>query len=165
MTLQGEMDTFVLLFNRWPSCFCPYQENLWWQLSLPSRAYSVSKNVLCYGTASVAKITCTMSQAGNVWRTVSGKVIKEDHILQSMPNVILSLHLLCERNTTNSFWMPYISILYLGALLRIFSVNSAVHWLVLKRWHFCTLSLEKLASWQHQARWVKKGSIFRFWGS
>ena len=43
---------------------------------------------------------------------VLGSVVKEDRILQAMPNVVLALHLLCEKCNPESFWSPYISILY-----------------------------------------------------
>ncbi|XP_064602979.1 actin-histidine N-methyltransferase-like [Liolophura sinensis] len=40
-----------------------------------------------------------------------GPFMSDDKILQSMPNVALSLHLLCEKYRENSFWAPYINIL------------------------------------------------------
>lgn len=40
-----------------------------------------------------------------------GSLISEDKILQVMPSVVLSLHLLCERRTPDSIWKPYLDIL------------------------------------------------------
>lgn len=40
-----------------------------------------------------------------------GPLISEDKILQVMPSVVLALHLLCERRSTESFWKPYLDIL------------------------------------------------------
>lgn len=41
----------------------------------------------------------------------AGPLIAEDQILQVMPSVLLSLHLLCERRTEDSHWRPYLDIL------------------------------------------------------
>nr|KAG5711994.1 hypothetical protein BaRGS_026435 [Batillaria attramentaria] len=40
-----------------------------------------------------------------------GEVIKDDKILQVMPNVTLAMHLLLELYTPDSFWKPYIDTL------------------------------------------------------
>jgi len=37
--------------------------------------------------------------------------MQEDRILQTMPNVAMSLHVLCEMSSPDSFWLPYLSIL------------------------------------------------------
>jgi hypothetical protein len=42
---------------------------------------------------------------------LTGSLISEDKILQVMPSVVLSLHLLCERRTPDSIWKPYLDIL------------------------------------------------------
>ena len=47
---------------------------------------------------------------------LTGPLIAEDRILQSMPNVVLALHLLCEMYNSNSLWKPYLSILSLCGL-------------------------------------------------
>jgi len=44
-------------------------------------------------------------------QTALAPLIGDDRILQVMPNVILSLHLLNEKLSPNSFWKPYIDIL------------------------------------------------------
>lgn len=38
----------------------------------------------------------------------SGPLYQQDRILQAMDNVTLALHLLCERASPSSFWLPYI---------------------------------------------------------
>ena len=38
-------------------------------------------------------------------------MIQEDRILQAMPNIVMALHVLCEKMASNSFWKPYLSIL------------------------------------------------------
>ncbi|XP_060070561.1 actin-histidine N-methyltransferase-like [Ylistrum balloti] len=38
-------------------------------------------------------------------------LIAEDKILQAMPSIVLALHLLCERRSTESFWRPYLDML------------------------------------------------------
>jgi hypothetical protein len=37
-----------------------------------------------------------------------GDLMKEDKILQVMPNVTLAMHVLVERKTADSFWKPYL---------------------------------------------------------
>ncbi len=41
----------------------------------------------------------------------AGSIIQEDRILQAMPNIVMALHVLCERMTNDSLWKPYLSIL------------------------------------------------------
>ncbi|OWF53384.1 histone-lysine N-methyltransferase setd3-like [Mizuhopecten yessoensis] len=41
-------------------------------------------------------------------------LIAEDKILQAMPSIVLALHLLCERRSTESFWKPYLDMLPSG---------------------------------------------------
>ncbi|XP_078001252.1 actin-histidine N-methyltransferase-like isoform X2 [Glandiceps talaboti] len=43
--------------------------------------------------------------------SVLGNVISKDRVLQAMPNILLSVHLLCEKLLPESFWMPYIRML------------------------------------------------------
>ncbi len=38
----------------------------------------------------------------------AGVLISRDHMLQTMPNVALALHLLNEKHCLDSFWKPYI---------------------------------------------------------
>lgn len=38
----------------------------------------------------------------------SGPLYNQDRILQTMGNVTLAFHLLCERANSTSFWLPYI---------------------------------------------------------
>ena len=40
-----------------------------------------------------------------------GTLIERDPLLQTMPNVVLAIHLLIERNSPASIWEPYINIL------------------------------------------------------
>jgi len=51
-----------------------------------------------------------------VTKTV-GALVKEDRILQTVPNVTMALHLLCECFSHDSFWLPYLSILAFIVLL------------------------------------------------
>ncbi|XP_029642388.1 actin-histidine N-methyltransferase [Octopus sinensis] len=44
-------------------------------------------------------------------RSQIGFLIEEDKLLQSMPNVVLAIHLLSESKNSDSFWYPYISCL------------------------------------------------------
>ena len=37
-------------------------------------------------------------------------MIEEDRILQAMPNIVMALHVLCEKMSNDSFWKPYLSI-------------------------------------------------------
>ena len=48
----------------------------------------------------------------------AGSLIGQDHMLQSMPNVVLALHLLNESYSKTSFWKPYIG--WLSGLLARF---------------------------------------------
>ena len=41
-------------------------------------------------------------------RGVAGDLMKEDKILQVMPNVTLAMHLLTELKSPDSFWKPYL---------------------------------------------------------
>jgi len=50
---------------------------------------------------------------------MSGALIKEDRILQTMPNVTMSLHLLCECFSPDSFWAPYLSILLSSTIMNL----------------------------------------------
>ena len=45
-----------------------------------------------------------------IYSDVAGDLIRKDHMLQSMPNVSLALHLLNEKYSPSSFWRPYIGI-------------------------------------------------------
>ena len=47
-----------------------------------------------------------------VFKSFSGTFIREDRILQAMPNVVLALHVLTELNNPESYWQPYLCILY-----------------------------------------------------
>ena len=40
-----------------------------------------------------------------------GLLITADRLLESMPNVALAVHLLCEKYNPDSFWQPYIDVL------------------------------------------------------
>ena len=53
--------------------------------------------------------------------SIVGPLIEEDQILQAMPSVVLALHVLCERRQPDSFWRPYISILWLEM-----DINSSI---------------------------------------
>ncbi|GAB1597643.1 actin-histidine N-methyltransferase-like [Argonauta hians] len=44
-------------------------------------------------------------------RSQMGSLIEEDKLLQSMPNVVLAIHLLGESKNPDSFWYPYIKCL------------------------------------------------------
>ena len=46
-----------------------------------------------------------------------GSLIERDPLLQTMSNVVLTIHLLIERNSPASFWEPYINILPHSCLL------------------------------------------------
>ncbi|KAL4237444.1 Histone-lysine N-methyltransferase setd3 [Mactra antiquata] len=52
-----------------------------------------------------------MMTAQSARNTCLGPIISEDKILQVMPSVVLALHLLCEKRTTDSYWKPYLDIL------------------------------------------------------
>nr|XP_006819296.1 PREDICTED: histone-lysine N-methyltransferase setd3-like [Saccoglossus kowalevskii] len=41
--------------------------------------------------------------------SVLGSLISKDRVLQAMPNITLSVHLLCEKQLEDSFWKPYIN--------------------------------------------------------
>ena len=44
-------------------------------------------------------------------------MIDEDRILQAMPNIVMALHVLCERMNPQSFWKPYLGILFMKSML------------------------------------------------
>lgn len=54
------------------------------------------------------KLMLTTQTARN---SILGPLIAEDRILQSMPNVVMALHVLCEFSQQDSFWMPYLKFL------------------------------------------------------
>ncbi|XP_077394469.1 actin-histidine N-methyltransferase isoform X5 [Festucalex cinctus] len=51
------------------------------------------------------KILMTLESAKN---SILGTLIHQDRILKTMGNVALALHLLCERASSTSMWLPYI---------------------------------------------------------
>ncbi|XP_075470511.1 actin-histidine N-methyltransferase isoform X2 [Ascaphus truei] len=54
------------------------------------------------------KLLMTVESAKN---SVLGPLYSQDRILQAMGNITLAFHLLCERATPDSFWLPYIKTL------------------------------------------------------
>ncbi|CAH1792481.1 unnamed protein product [Owenia fusiformis] len=54
------------------------------------------------------KLMMTVASAKD---SIIGPFVEQDQILQAMPNVVIALHLLCERLLPSAFWEPYIKIL------------------------------------------------------
>ncbi|XP_076441686.1 actin-histidine N-methyltransferase-like [Babylonia areolata] len=52
-----------------------------------------------------------MMTVDSALKTPLGELIREDKILQVMPNVTLAMHLLVESKSPKSFWKPYLDIL------------------------------------------------------
>ena len=47
-----------------------------------------------------------------IFFSVAAPLIEKDNILRVMQNACLVLHVYCEKLKTNSFWKPYLGILY-----------------------------------------------------
>uniref|UniRef100_A0A4W3ISI9 protein-histidine N-methyltransferase n=1 Tax=Callorhinchus milii TaxID=7868 RepID=A0A4W3ISI9_CALMI len=72
------------------------------------------------------KMLMTVESAKN---SILGLIYAQDRILQAMGNITLAFHLLCERSTPNSFWLPYIKTLPAEYHTPLYFEEEEVHYL------------------------------------